>query len=137
MRKKLLPVLIVFVVIALVIIFRSRSMPEAAQINKVENVVSESVIKTAKGVFDAFNKDEKKFCKTLIHMDEMGKNDCVECLTKLKKPDFEKATVFSPKTNQNLYYVYLPISNGTFQFIFRKRKNEDKLLLEGVCINKS
>lgn len=90
----------------------------------------------AERVFMAFrDKSDEEICALSGRLDEMGRQDCENVFSGFESlPDFKTAKVESPKTDPDLYYVYVPAPNSQrLQFVMRNINGD--IVFEGICID--
>ena len=104
--------------------------------DKVDDKYSREAVEKSERVFNAFRKKDKEELKTLAYrLDVFGIRDCESVFGKFESsPDFRLASVRSPKTDPNLYYVSVP-SGGGLQTQFSMRNLNGNLVFEGICLN--
>ncbi len=103
---------------------------------KADEKYSRIAIEKAERIFKAFrNKDSSELKVLAGRLDEFGMQDCESVIGRFTAfPDFKQASVQSPKTDPDVYYVSVPPTDGIrAQLVFRVINGN--IVFEGIGLN--
>ncbi|MBN2641464.1 MAG: hypothetical protein JXR78_07420 [Victivallales bacterium] len=123
-------ILIVLVIFALVYFLWPKSKPEISRLDKASAAESGMALNAAEKAYQAFSENGmEKLRPLMIKLDGHGYGDQEKILDQIKSPRFDRAKVWQPRFDKNLFYVHVPTASGEnlIMAFIRQQNNELKL----------
>lgn len=130
--KKII-ILIILTLFAAVYFLWPKSKPEISRLDKVSAEESAAALTAAEKAYRTFSENGMEKLKPLmIKFDSHGYGDQEKILDQIKAPRFDRAKVWQPRFDKNLFYVHVPTASGGNLIMAFLRQQDNELKLASV-----